>query len=86
MLKLIQNLIDEIVAENINDLFQIYFVLLDIFMDNKYIFVPYEGRFDAIIFLQGIFLMQIYCVLKEKKRKVSSAHDICSKFMSYISL
>jgi len=30
-------------------------------MDNKYIFVPYEGIFDANIFLKRIFDANIFC-------------------------
>jgi len=41
-------------------------------MDSKYIFVPYEGRFDANIFLKGIFDANILCVEGEKEN-VSSA-------------
>jgi len=40
---------ENIVAKNIKDLFQIYCVE-NIFMDNKYIFVPYDERFDENIF------------------------------------
>jgi len=43
------NLMKNIVAKNIKDLFQIY-CAENIFMDNKYIFVSYEGRFDLNIF------------------------------------
>ena len=35
-------------------------VVENIFMDNKYICVPYEGRFDANIFLKGIFDANIF--------------------------
>ena len=44
-------------------------------MDNKYIFVPYEGQFDANILS-----------LKESKKETYLQCDIHSKFMSYISL
>jgi len=35
-------------------------------MDNKYIFVPYEGRCDANIFLEGIFGANILWLVEEK--------------------
>jgi len=54
-------------------------------MDNKYIFVPYEGRFNANIFLQGIFNANIYCAEGEKNETYLQ-RDIRSKFMSFISL
>jgi len=63
-------------------------------MDNKYIFVPYEGIFetniflkeifDANTFLKGIFYANILCAEGEKKTYLQ--RDIRSKFMSYISL
>jgi len=51
---------EKIVAKNIKDMFQIYLVLPKIvaenkLMESKYIFVPCDGRFDANIFLKGIF-------------------------------
>ena len=52
---------NNIVAKNIKDLFQIFFFAENITMDNKYIFVSYEGRFDANILS-----------LKKKKRNVYS--------------
>jgi hypothetical protein len=52
-------------------------------MDNKYIFVPYEGRFDANIFLKRIFDANILS-LKEKRTYLQC--DIRSNFTSYISL
>jgi len=57
-------------------------------MDNKYIFVPYEGRFDANIFLKGIFDANIFCAEggKKKKKETYLQRDIHSKFMSLISL
>jgi len=54
-------------------------------MDNKYIFVPYEGRFDTNIFLKGIFDANIFCAEGKEKGNVSSAW-YHSKFTSYISL
>jgi len=36
-------------------------------MDSKYIFVPYEGRFDANIFLTGIFDANIFYAEGGKK-------------------
>jgi len=36
-------------------------------MYNKYIFVPYEGRFDSNIFLKGIFYVNIFCAEGGKK-------------------
>ena len=48
----------------------------NIFMDNKYIFVAYEGIFDA----------NIFCAERGKKRETYLQCDILSKFMSYISL
>jgi len=36
-------------------------------MDNKYIFEPYEGRFNANIFLKRIFDANILCVEGGKK-------------------
>jgi len=66
-----------IVAKNIKYLFQIYCVEI-IFMDNKYIFVPYEGIFETNIFLKGIFDANIFlkgifyaniCAKGEKKKK-----------------
>jgi len=58
-------------------------------MDNKYIFVPYDGRFDANIFSKGI--LYFWCKYSftegEKKKKETYLQcDIRSKFMSYISL
>jgi len=50
---------NNIVAKNIKDLFQIFFFAENITMDNKYIFVSYEGRFDANIFF----------IEREKKKK-----------------
>jgi len=41
-------------------------------MDNKYIFVPYEGRFDTNIFLKGIFDANIFCAEGKEKGNVSS--------------
>jgi len=41
----------------------------NIFMDNKYIFVLYEGRFDKNIFLKGIFDANIFCADGGKKKK-----------------
>jgi hypothetical protein len=38
------------VAKNIKDLFQYIFYAENIFMDNQYIFVLYEGRSHANIF------------------------------------
>jgi len=38
----------------------------NIFMDNKYIFVLYEERFDANIFLTGILYANIFCAEGEK--------------------
>ena len=35
-------------------------------MDNKYIFLPYEGRFNANIFLKGIFDVNIFRTEGEK--------------------
>ena len=46
---------ENIVAKNIKDLFQIY-CAENIFMDNKCIFVPYEGRFEKEYYI----LMQIF--------------------------
>jgi len=61
----------KIVVENIKDLFQIYFVLQEdnIFMDSKYIFVLYEGWFDANIFLKAIFYANIFYAEGEKKKR-----------------
>jgi len=50
----------------------------------KYIFVPHEERFDANIFLKGIFDANIFCA--EGGKKTYLQRDIRSKFMSYISL
>jgi len=41
----------------------------NILMDNKYIFVQYEGRFDANIFLMGIFDANISWAEGGKKKK-----------------
>jgi len=79
----------KIVVENIKDLFQIYFVLQEdnIFMDSKYIFVLYEGWFDANIFLKAIFYANIFCAEGEKKKKETYLQrDIHSKFTGYIFL
>jgi len=48
----------------------------NIFMDNKYIFVPYEGRFDLNIFWKEI--LYFWCKYsftegEKKKKNVSSA-------------
>ena len=51
----------------------------NIFMDNKYIFVPCERRFDVNIFWKGIFDANILS-LKEKKKSLQC--DIRSKFTS----
>jgi len=51
-------------------------------MDNKYIFVPYEGRFDVNIFFKEIFEVNIFWGKKETYLQC----DIRFKFMSYISL
>jgi len=72
-----------IVAKNIKDLFQIY-CAENIFIDNKYIFVPSKGRFDANIFSNGIFDANILSL--NEKKKMYLQRDIRSKFMSYISL
>jgi len=41
-------------------------------MDSKYIIVPFEGRFDANIFLKEIFYANIFCTDGEKKGNASS--------------
>jgi len=43
-------------------------VVENIFMDSKYIFVLYEEKFDANIFLKEIFNANIFCAKGEKKR------------------
>jgi len=45
-------------------------------MDNKYVFVPYEGRIDANIFLQGIFNASIFCAEGEKKKRIFSVISV----------
>ena len=40
----------------------------NIFMDIKYIFVPYDRRFDVDIFLKRVFDANIFCAEGEKKR------------------
>jgi len=47
-------------------------------MDNKYIFVPYEGRFDANIFLKGIFDANIFCAEGGKKKKKKRIFNVIS--------
>jgi len=58
----------------------------NIFMHNKYICVPYEGRFDANIFLEKISYANIFLRWRKKKKETYVLRDIRSKFMSYISL
>ena len=41
---------ENIVAKNIKKIVLNIFYAKNIFMDNKYIFVPYDRRFDANIF------------------------------------
>jgi len=48
----------------------------NIFMDNKYIFVSYEGRFDANIFLEGILNANIFCANGEKKKRIFSVISV----------
>jgi len=43
----------------------------NIFMDKKYILLPYEARFDANIFLKRIFDANIFCA-EGNKGNISS--------------
>jgi len=52
-------------------------------MDNIYIFILYEGRFDANF--EREYFMQIFFTEGEKKETYLQC-DIRSKFTSYISL
>jgi hypothetical protein len=53
-------------------------------MDNKYIFVPYEGGFDANIFWKEILYFWCkYSFTEGGKKETYLECDIRSKFMSY---
>jgi len=55
-------------------------------MDNKYFFLPYEGRFDTNIFLKGIFDANLFCAKGGKKRNVSSAWYPFQSYELYFSI